>query len=239
MTRRDLPWLRIAVEGAVIVASILLAFGIDAWWASRQEAQRTHTILIGLREEFAEQRAALVADLDRELVRKKRLEGLFQAIASGTQLAPGTVDTLLFDVTYAPTFDPGSGRLHALIASGEVGMIRNPELRDHLSGWQGMVDEVRDNQIAMREFILGEIVPYLASEGVPIIRNSMMQGESFPWPLRSDDEVGPIYRRLLDDSRFEALAKFRYVWLRLDEHEDAIRFAESVGALIDVELDRR
>jgi hypothetical protein len=238
MTRRDLPRLRIAVEGAVIVASILLAFGIDAWWASRQEAQRSHTILEGLREEFVEHRTALAADLDGEVARKRRLERLFQAIGSNTQLAPATVDTLLFDVTYAPTFDPGSGRLQALIASGEVGLIRNPDLRDHLSGWQGMVDEVRDNQIAMRGFILGEIIPYLASEGVPIIRNRMMDEESFPWPLRSDDEVDPIYRRLLDDPKFESFAKFRYAWLRLDEHEDAIRFADSLLALINTELDR-
>ena len=111
MTRRTLPRLRVAL---VIVASILLAFGIDAWWAGRQESQRTHTVLVGLQEEFAEQRAALAADLDRELVRKKRLEGMFQAIASGTPLAPGSGDTLLFDITYAPTFDPGSGRLDAL-----------------------------------------------------------------------------------------------------------------------------
>ena len=29
---QDIPWRRIAVEAAAIVVSILLAFGIDAWW---------------------------------------------------------------------------------------------------------------------------------------------------------------------------------------------------------------
>ena len=28
----QIPWLRVFVEGVVIVGSILLAFGIDAWW---------------------------------------------------------------------------------------------------------------------------------------------------------------------------------------------------------------
>jgi hypothetical protein len=32
-----IPWLRILVEGAVIVGSILLAFGIDAWWDAAQD----------------------------------------------------------------------------------------------------------------------------------------------------------------------------------------------------------
>jgi hypothetical protein len=28
----SIPWLRVLLEGVVIVGSILLAFGIDAWW---------------------------------------------------------------------------------------------------------------------------------------------------------------------------------------------------------------
>jgi len=31
-TTRQIPWLRVFVEGVVIVVSILLAFGIEAWW---------------------------------------------------------------------------------------------------------------------------------------------------------------------------------------------------------------
>ena len=36
--RAQIPWLRVFVEGVVIVGSILLAFGIQAWWKGRQEA---------------------------------------------------------------------------------------------------------------------------------------------------------------------------------------------------------
>ena len=38
MTKK-IPWLRVWVEGVVIVVSILLAFGIQAWWDERQESQ--------------------------------------------------------------------------------------------------------------------------------------------------------------------------------------------------------
>ncbi len=34
---KDIPWKRILVEAAAIVASILLAFAIDAWWETRRE----------------------------------------------------------------------------------------------------------------------------------------------------------------------------------------------------------
>jgi hypothetical protein len=33
----QIPWTRIAVESIAIVASILVAFAIDAWWEERQE----------------------------------------------------------------------------------------------------------------------------------------------------------------------------------------------------------
>ncbi len=34
---RQIPWIRVLVESVVIVGSILLALGIDAWWEGRQQ----------------------------------------------------------------------------------------------------------------------------------------------------------------------------------------------------------
>ncbi|MHC5066101.1 MAG: hypothetical protein ACYTG5_19240 [Planctomycetota bacterium] len=50
---RQIPWLRIFVEGAVIVGSILLAFGLDAWWDRLQEAREERIILIDLERDFS------------------------------------------------------------------------------------------------------------------------------------------------------------------------------------------
>ena len=43
-----IPWLRVFVEGVVIVGSILLAFGIQAWWDERQERREETELLLGL-----------------------------------------------------------------------------------------------------------------------------------------------------------------------------------------------
>ncbi len=60
VTTRSIPWPRILVEGVVIVGSILLAFGIDAWWDGVQER--------ALELEYAERlRADLVQDAGTEL----------------------------------------------------------------------------------------------------------------------------------------------------------------------------
>ena len=57
------PWKRIAVEAATIVASILLAIAIDAWWQNRQVRVDEQEVLVGLRAEFAANRETLARHL--------------------------------------------------------------------------------------------------------------------------------------------------------------------------------
>ena len=56
------PWPRVLAEGAVIVVSILLAFGIDAWWDDAQRTREAHAMLETLSEEIRDARAEV--DLD-------------------------------------------------------------------------------------------------------------------------------------------------------------------------------
>lgn len=55
---------RAIVEGLVIVTSILLAFGIDAWWDNRQEARAFSRTLEGLEAAFSDNVAGIHAHLD-------------------------------------------------------------------------------------------------------------------------------------------------------------------------------
>lgn len=48
----QVPWLRVFVEGVVIVGSILLAFAIDAWWEERQDRSVEEALLTGLIEDL-------------------------------------------------------------------------------------------------------------------------------------------------------------------------------------------
>ena len=64
-----IPWLRIFVEGLVIVVSILLAFGIDAWWDERGENRQEQALLQGLVKDF--RRADSVLAVSRGLHQSK------------------------------------------------------------------------------------------------------------------------------------------------------------------------
>ena len=51
-SRQPIPWTRVLVEGVVIVGSILMAFGIEAWWDGAQERAEEAQLLASLAEEF-------------------------------------------------------------------------------------------------------------------------------------------------------------------------------------------
>jgi hypothetical protein len=58
----SISWKRILGEGVVIVASILLGLGIDAWWDNRQAARLEADILSALALEVARNQASLRSD---------------------------------------------------------------------------------------------------------------------------------------------------------------------------------
>jgi hypothetical protein len=60
----QIPWFRVFVEGVVIVGSILLAFGIEAWWDGRQE-----------RQEVAQSLELIARDLERDSALMVRVSG--------------------------------------------------------------------------------------------------------------------------------------------------------------------
>jgi len=62
---RQVPWARILAEGLAIVVSILLAFGIQAWWENRQDRSLEQQYLGRLSADLELGRAQLESQLER------------------------------------------------------------------------------------------------------------------------------------------------------------------------------
>lgn len=82
------PWRRFLVEGAVIVVSILFAFGIDAWWAERQERRVLLEVEERLRAQMSENRAFLITENRRASEAVARLDAVSEAISPQPELMP-------------------------------------------------------------------------------------------------------------------------------------------------------
>jgi hypothetical protein len=82
------PWRRFLVEGAVIVVSILFAFGIDAWWAERQERRVLLEVEERLRAQMSENRAFLITENRRASEAVARLDAVSEAISPQPEPMP-------------------------------------------------------------------------------------------------------------------------------------------------------
>lgn len=237
------------VEVVAIVGSILLAFAIDAAWEQRGQAREAEELLAGLRTEFEFQRTELVRYRERWTDVRSGTERLLAVTGSGVAASPVVMDSLILVVLNPSTFDPRTGTLEAAKGSGQLGLIGSRELRDRLAGWDGVVAELRDNEEAMRAFILSTMIPYLAERGVPLERAWSLlpdigllgeQGEGRGWPgsPMADSDAARVYASLILDPEFEALVATRYTWINVEEYSDAIEFVDELLALIDADLER-
>jgi len=99
--RKSLPLTRMAVEAVLIVVSILLAFGIDAWWDERKSALEEAEMIVALENEFLRNRAVLQVQSDLHGHILKSVGRFVTATRQGEWSdASQTIDDALYALTY-------------------------------------------------------------------------------------------------------------------------------------------
>lgn len=148
-------------EVGVIVVSILLAFSLDAWWEERQRDAEAEDLVRALQVEFEDAESELervrlrhdqvVTAADEVLLQLRREEEASAAVPAST----------LASLLLTPTTDPPRGTLDALLASGDLGLIRDEQLRGRLADWPAALSDYQEEEQAARSFVLEELVPAL------------------------------------------------------------------------------
>jgi hypothetical protein len=226
-TTQTIPWKRIAVEAAAIVASILLAFAIDAWWEDRQTRIDEQQFLLGLRSEFATNREILGSELSAHLKSLESLEDILTLIEGGqTDDARLTALAALDEMQAPRTIDLGNGTLNALLSSGRVEILQNRELRTHLTAWEGVIGEVLDDQHNNAKMSLEIYIPYFVAKNYSLFAIE-----------RSSDGSAAI-KQMSEDPRLRHLVEIRLGFKRhlTGELETAIAAAEEILAEIETSI---
>ena len=162
--KAQIPWLRVFVEGVVIVGSILLAFGIDAWWEE-------HSARVEMRRELGRVHEELVADRDR-IFGYAQNQGLSAAAAleiialldegGATVEVP---DSVLRALLYVPTYESQTSSLDGLLSSGRVSTIEDFEVRAAIAGWDSALRNSAERELNTRAWTTGQVLPALAQRG--------------------------------------------------------------------------
>jgi hypothetical protein len=150
---------RMIAESVVIVASILLAFALDAWWDSVQRKREVAATLVALDAEFAE----VETELERAQTRSQLVVAAADTILSLLRAGQGSVPAQrLGDLFRTPTTTPAQGALAALIASGRLGMIPSQELQALLAGWPALLEDVKEDEENALRFVFEELLVHLS-----------------------------------------------------------------------------
>ena len=210
----EIMFKRIALEVAIIVVGILLAFAIDAWWEERQDRVEEEKILLGLKNEFSRYRAELEDGVEVNSNSRLMVAELIAATRVGTWDSESIpVDLALSTLGDSPTHDFGGGILDAVISAGRLEMISDYELRIKLASWSQVFNEIRDDQDRNRVLVQNQVTPYMLRWHVPQSRGLELCCSWSKWPqtTRSIDDDPAALTRLLNDPEFEVLLEFKHI----------------------------
>ncbi len=154
---------RLLAEGVVILVSILAAFLLEGWRADRELAGELRQELASVQRELETNRDLLLAEIeatDRITVGTNALLAeLNAALERESVFVP---DTLAFlGGMWNTTFDPSLGAIEALITSGRLAQISNPDLRTGLAGLRDRVVDTREEQLVARLLLVEQLLPLI------------------------------------------------------------------------------
>lgn len=162
-TDRTIRWRQIAVEGIVIVASILLAFAIDAWWDDRQRDEYEQVVLQALLDDLRVKQV-LLADMSKfsEAIIES-VETLLNAASSTKQmLSEDSIDQLIGDtwwVSNEALWD--SAPLSQLVDGGNLSLISNAGLVQELGALQVAIERVKNHYRNDGQFHRDVMTPFM------------------------------------------------------------------------------
>ena len=238
---QSIPWKRITVEALAIIASILLAFAIDAWWDDRRDRITERNYLASLRQEIAEGINLGLENLERREETIKAHETLIQQTQGAARAPESELYELISYASLPIQYIPPRSVFNDIVASGATLLIRSDELRLALAEFdQGIrwLERTDDSSWSVWE---NRLQPLLEGR-VPRVerlrqglRNSLWGDVPFGESLHKPDFEG-----VLADPRFEDMLAER--WLRLLNGLNALNrvnaMAENIVRLIDIELER-
>ncbi len=237
-----MAWKRILAEATAIVAGILLAFAIDAWWDDRAEARQEQRLLTALLAEFETNIQTLQqARTEYEHLYLLALRLLEYVPGKVAELDDAEIIELFQSLLAAASIHLESGAYAGLIASGELSLISNESLRSRLAAWPSYVDEWSEEQDAVFNNAFNSTRPFFA-ELLPI--RSLSLGFA-PFP---DGDAPPVLptipidvELLVESSQsvgFDNLVhqRMQALWYAMRDGETLIAQAETIESLLREEL---
>lgn len=235
---------KLMLEGVVVVASILIAFALDAWWDDRQLQQETAEDLAIVQFELAENIRLVQVTMDiMNQVVEANTALIAKLMAQPDSAMVEIEDTTLFWGLFSnPTFDPSLGGTDAWIGAGRLGGLGSPALRQRLASVRGKVEDVVEEQRIAREIAVHEIYPLIKDEIGDIEKVQKLFSDGLHARQRTSIQVvsGSGTIPVPNSSALRFLLRARMVWYEASIYEtgDFQSELEEIQSLLQEEMHR-
>jgi hypothetical protein len=238
---REISWPRIFAEGTAIVISILLAFGIQAWWDDRGDRAEEIRLLEALRDELVRNDLEVTAALQAHRAVAEASKSLIQAYADQQELSDGELDKALGSLAFGHRTLFQGGVATGLVQSGKLSIIQDESLRNQIASIldeQFRVGRTEDSQSQTFNFAL---MPFLRNNGsLPQLSNAQPQNPGtgdYTQPLLPTRQ-SRSHQQVLESEEFVGIVTQVY-WDQNDSITSLSKyqaFANELAAKIDTTL---
>ena len=179
---RQIPWPRIFVEGVVIVASILLAFGIEARWQERGDRATERELLLAIESELVGAQQGFVVhieDLAREIRTGTDVLRALSAAESRT-ITDDSLNALTRRMVPPNIYYPPRAALDDLTSSGGIVLVQSNPLRRAIASYQQTLARDLQTQELLLDIWLDHLAPYLYQHSTLTVSPELLDGEDPP-----------------------------------------------------------
>jgi hypothetical protein len=231
----SIQWKRLSVEATAIVASILLAFAIDALWDERELREQEIAQLHALHADFTENVKRLQRVIDRQeefVASQARLLGIIhghQDMPNEEALKKLVTESFMFS-----RLEEVLGAYQALVSSGDLRMIRDRKLRAAIAEFVGTLgDGYEDEKLGLqvRVRLLSEMSS--STDLLAVLQPSFRDFGSLP-----DSAFDPDFKALLDNRAYRNhLALLTFIESgQLDFYRGLLASAETIVGIVEQNL---
>ncbi|QFU75130.1 hypothetical protein EY643_05405 [Halioglobus maricola] len=235
MADQEINLRKLLLEGVAIVASILIAFGIDSSWEEFQENKKREHALSALRSEFQATYAGAMSTRDYH---KQEQEQLLQLLKL-TREGPADLDAeeaiqLVQSAILFTTYLPPTGALDSLIGSGDLNSLLPAELRSNLVQFQKLLESLYRTQSWGLAFVNEELTIYLGERVPLVVFGFSDEQHRKKWSdYYSKEETAVYARELMGSLEFQNLIHTRLLIAALLENKTGL-LAEDAGIICEM-----
>jgi hypothetical protein len=238
----------------LVVSGILVALQINNWNNSRNEKKLEYKILQDLKVEFKANHQDATRMYETHLSFISAMNTL-QELYVSEDYDQMLVDSQMIYLFYIGSYTPRPGASDNLINSGNLSLIANEDLRNKLTVWSGIVEDLYDDENEAKTYTLNSIIPFLAKNypitNIEINERNLLMGEDgwlekgkFPvddWYAKDSFKKSLDIKKLLSNVEFQGhvSAKKLFAIHCITEASEVVEAAQEIIKLIDSEINSK